>query len=67
MRVNVKEGELITDILYQHTGQDDDQIEAEFYRLNPSIRWEVFAVDMAVILPLPRHKHNLKTVTRSWD
>lgn len=67
MRVNVKKGELIIDILYQHTGQDDDQIEAEFYRLNPSVRGEVFMIDMAVALPQPTHKQNLKTVTRSWD
>ncbi|MDX1301834.1 hypothetical protein [Photobacterium sp.] len=67
MRVNVNKGELITDILYQHTGQDDDQVEAEFYRINPGVRGELFTADMAVTLPQPTHKQNLKTVNRSWD
>ena len=67
MRVNAKEGDLITDLLYQHTKQDDDQIEAEFYRLNPHVREEIFISDTSVLLPSATHKPNLKTVTRSWD
>lgn len=42
MKVSAKAGELIADLLYKHTGQDNDQLEQAFYQLNPHVRREVF-------------------------
>ncbi|WP_318438166.1 hypothetical protein [Photobacterium leiognathi] len=67
MKVSAKAGELILDLLYQYTGQDNDQLERTFYQLNPHIRSEVFFVD--TIVALPEVKRTLKTqhVMKSWD
>lgn len=67
MKVQAKCGELVTDLLFKKLGQDDDVIEAEFYRLNPHIRADIFPQDTLVTLPAPTHKTNIQKPTRSWD
>lgn len=67
MKVNAPKGEIVTDFLYKQLGQDDDKLEADFYRLNPHVRAEVFLDDTLVSLPKLSHQSNQKTVTRSWD
>ncbi|MGR5061960.1 tail protein X [Photobacterium sp. DNB22_13_2] len=67
MKVNAKAGELITDLLYRYSGQDNDQLEQAFYQLNPHVRNEVFQQNTVVVLPDVKSAPKLKTVTKSWD
>ncbi len=67
MKITARKGELITDLLFKQTGQDSDQIEADFYRINPHVRGDVFTEDTSVHIPeLSTVKPN-QSVTRSWD
>ncbi|MCD9475038.1 hypothetical protein [Photobacterium phosphoreum] len=67
MKVSAKAGELITDLLYKHTGQDNDQLEQVFYQLNPHVRREVFFVDTEVVLPQVKQVPKTQRVIKSWD
>lgn len=67
MRVQAKAGYLVADLLFKHAGQDGDRIEAEFYRLNPHIRADVFPQDCSVIIPEVNVNQRSIGVTRSWD
>ncbi|WP_420745764.1 hypothetical protein [Photobacterium damselae] len=67
MKVMAKAGTLITDLLFQYLGQDNDQIEHAFYRLNPHVRREVFLIDTEVILSDVELTPKTQHVTKSWD
>ncbi|MFM2481524.1 hypothetical protein [Celerinatantimonas sp. YJH-8] len=67
MKVQAKQGQLVTDLLYQQLGDDNDQLEAEFYELNPQIRQAIFPKTMTVILPNRAGVQKETKVTRSWD
>ncbi|CAG9001762.1 MAG: hypothetical protein CENE_03789 [Candidatus Celerinatantimonas neptuna] len=67
MKVLAQKGQLITDLLYQHLGDDNDQLEAAFYQLNPQIRVAIFPQSMTVTLPDVASVPKQTNVTRSWD
>ena len=67
MQIEALKGELVTDLLFKHTGQDHDALEAEFYRLNPHVRGAVFTAKTTVILPAPIQTHHTTKPIRSWD
>ncbi|AIU66988.1 hypothetical protein ABF162_08220 [Vibrio coralliilyticus] len=67
MQVPAKAGELITDLLLKKVGSDSDEVEAEFYRLNPHIRVDIFPHDCVVTLPQNVTSSRKQSVTRSWD
>lgn len=67
MRVNAKAGDLVVDLLFKHTKQDDDQIEAEFYNLNPHVRGAVFSEDCSVFIPERTINQTVRNVVRSWS
>ncbi len=67
MKRLANKGELITDLLFKQTGQDSDQLEVEFYRLNPHVRGEIFTADTYVSIPETSTVKPTQSVTRSWD
>ncbi|MCY9802705.1 hypothetical protein OTK51_04585 [Vibrio scophthalmi] len=67
MKVNAKASYLITDLLFKHTGQDSDLLEAEFYKLNPHVRGETFTHDCLVVIPDIKTNRRSISATRSWD
>ncbi|NOI87324.1 hypothetical protein [Vibrio sp. 99K-1] len=67
MKIFARKGELITDLLFKQTGQDSDQLEIEFYRLNPHVRGDVFTADTHVYIPEISTVKPTQSVTRSWD
>lgn len=67
MKITVHKGDIVTDVLFKHTGQDDDQLEADFYQLNPHVRGDFFMEETIVIIPEVSFKQNIKEVNRSWD
>ncbi len=67
MRVNAKAGDLVVDLLFKHASQDDDQIEAEFYNLNPHVRGAVFSEDCSVLIPESTVNQQTNNVVRSWS
>ncbi|MFD2177842.1 hypothetical protein [Veronia pacifica] len=67
MQTEARKGELITDLIFKHTGQDNDAQEAAFYRLNPHVRGEVFTETTIVTLPAVIQTNNQRQPTRSWD
>ncbi|HFQ4959189.1 TPA: hypothetical protein ACGUPM_002642 [Vibrio vulnificus] len=67
MKANARKGELITDLLFRHTGQDSDELEARFYELNSHVRGDVFTEDTTVTIPDAKSIKPNQTVTRSWD
>ncbi|MEL6113777.1 hypothetical protein P0Y67_01030 [Photobacterium sp. SP02] len=67
MKIKAPGGELVTDFLFKQIGQDDDALEAAFYRLNPHVRGELFNAETYVVLPEATRAPNVKKVTRSWD
>lgn len=67
MKVKACAGQLVTDLLYQYLGDDNDQLDAAFFALNPQIRAAVFPQNMTVTLPEVASVPEQTTVTRSWD
>ncbi|MFA0690637.1 hypothetical protein [Vibrio splendidus] len=67
MKINVRQGELITDVLFKQTGQDSDQLEHDFYQANPHVRGEVFSRDTLVTIPVVKANHSKQGVVRSWN
>ncbi len=67
MKITVQKGEFITDVLFKQTGQDDDQLETDFYQLNPHVRGDFFMQKTVVTIPEVSFKQNIKEVNRSWD
>ncbi|WED23088.1 hypothetical protein L3Q72_06755 [Vibrio sp. JC009] len=67
MRVNARKGELVTDLLFKYTGQDDDQTEAAFYELNTHVRAAIFPEDCSVLIPEVPVGSQSQDVTRSWS
>ncbi|MFM2477358.1 hypothetical protein [Celerinatantimonas sp. MCCC 1A17872] len=67
MKVQAKQGQLVTDLLYQNLGDDNDQLEAAFYELNSQIRVAIFPEAMTVTLPDVASVQKQTTVIRSWD
>lgn len=67
MKVQAKQGQLVTDLLYQRLGDDNDQLEAKFYQLNPQIRQAIFPKVMTVTLPDGTNVQKETKVMRSWD
>lgn len=39
MKVTASRGETVNDLLYRIHGRDDDDLQEEFYRLNPSFHY----------------------------
>lgn len=67
MQVQARTGDLVTDLLFKHTGSDDDELEREFFRLNPHVRTDTFQQDCVVLIPQNMTSSRKQTVTRSWD
>lgn len=67
MRVNARAGDLVVDLLFKHTKQDDDGLEAEFYRLNPHVRAAIFQSDCSVLIPSGAVNQQEQNVVRSWS
>ncbi|CAK1693665.1 Phage tail protein [Vibrio crassostreae] len=67
MKIFARKGELITDLLFKQTGQDSDQLETAFYRLNPHVRGDAFTADTHVHIPEISTVKPTQSVTRSWD
>lgn len=67
MKVSVRKGQLVTDVLYQHLGDDNDQLDAAFYELNPHVRGAFFPTDQLITLPDPANVPEQRFVIRSWD
>ncbi|CED71535.1 putative phage tail X protein [Aliivibrio wodanis] len=66
MKVQARAGDLITDLLFKKTGSDDDELEREFFHLNPHVRRDIFQEDCLVIIPKNMTSTRKQTVTRSW-
>lgn len=67
MQVQAKAGDLVTDLLVKKVGSDSDEVETEFYRLNPHVRADIFPHDCVVTLPQNVTSTRKRSVTRSWD
>lgn len=61
-----RKGDYVLDFLYRQLGVDDDQIEAQFYQLNPHVYHNRFVSDTEVTLPdvMPPAKKGIK---RLWN
>ncbi len=67
MKVHVRAGELVADLLYKQTGSDDDALEQEFYRINPHVRGDTFQNECVVTIPTHMTSTRKQKITRSWD
>ena len=50
-RISLKKGELILNVIYEHTGQDNDEIESLFYSQNPLVFGLHIPVDGVYSIP----------------